>query len=234
MPRGRYNDAMANRAYVSAWAKNFSEETKLEQFQRLLETAPVSVSRPGFTDALVRAVDVSETPMREWDLRARSFSPAEIIELVREHEGADVAYEIGALWDLWTYDAGEHRWHQTHERLVITSYGEEFDGGAAEEEGHFLIDAGFEHLFTGHAGMLGVRANPDSARPGHPEEAAFVAEMRDPERLQEYQQRTRDNIQELFRWLRAAETEVPLDRYRLWSEGEEDLEARLDEILAVR
>ena len=225
---------MANRAYASAWAKNFSEETKLEEFQRLLESAPVAVSRPGFTEALVRAIDVSETPMREWDLRARPFSPAEIIEILREHEGADVSYEVGALWDLWTYDGGEHRWHQTHERLLITSYGEEFDGGVAEEEGHFLIDAGFEHLFTGHAGMLGVRASPGNVRPIHPDEAAFVEEMRDPARLQEYQQKTRDNIQKLFRWLRVAENAVPLDRYRLWSEGEEDLEARLDEILAVR
>jgi len=66
---------MANRAYVSAWANNFSESTKLEQFQKFLETAPLSPSRPGFTEAIVRAVDISETPVREWDFRSRAFSP---------------------------------------------------------------------------------------------------------------------------------------------------------------
>ena len=224
---------MANRAYVSAWAKHFSEATKLEQFQRLLETAPVSGSRPGITDLLVRAVDVSETPMREWDLRARPFSPAEIIGLLREHEGADIAFEIGALWDMWTYDAAENLWRQTPERIEVFCYGDEFDDGVSREQGNFLIDAGFEHLFTGHAGMLGAHANPDEARGTDDEEVAFIMEMREPRRLAEYQQKTRDNIQKLFRWLRAAETAVPLERYRLWSEGEEDLEARLDEILAV-
>jgi len=37
---------------------------------------------------------------------------------------------------------------------------------------------------------------------------------------------TRENIQILFRWLRDAETSVPLERYKLWSEGEENFEAR--------
>jgi hypothetical protein len=35
-------------------------------------------------------------------------------------------------------------------------------------------------------------------------------------------------------WMRAAETAVPAERSRLWSEGEENFEARLDEILAAR
>lgn len=225
---------MANRAYVSAWAAGFSEATKLEQLQRFLESAPLSESRPGFTDLLVRAVDIAETPVREWDLRARSFSPAEIIELLREHEGADIAFEIGASWDLWAFDVQERRWRQSPERVEIVCYGDDFDEGISREQGNFLIDAGFEHRFTGHAGMLGAHANPANARSAQPEEAAFLAEMREPQRLAEYQEKTRGNIQKLFRWLRAAESVVPLERYRLWSEGEEDLEARLDEILAVR
>jgi hypothetical protein len=225
---------MANRAYVSAWANNFSESTKLEQFQHFLETAPLSGLRPGFTEAVVRAVDISETPVREWDFRSRAFAPAEIIEVIREYEGADIAYEIGGLWDLWTFDSAEHRWQQTPQRLEIFCYGQEFDDGLAREQGDFLINVGFEHFFTGHAGMLGVNAKPEEARASHPDEARFLAEMVDPERLAEYQEKTRENIQKLFRWLRAAEAAVPLERYRLWSEGEEDLEARLDEILAVR
>jgi hypothetical protein len=225
---------MANRAYVSAWANDFSQTTKTNKKQKFLETAPLSASRPSFTEAIVRAVDISETPVREWDFRSRAFAPAEIIDVLREYEGPDVAYEINAQWDLWTFDSAEHRWRQTPQRLEIFCYGREFDDGLAREQGDFLINAGFEHFFTGHAGMLGVNAKPEEARASHPEEAKFLAEMVDPERLAEYQVRTRDNIQKLFRWLRAAEAAVPLERYRLWSEGEEDLEARLDEILAVR
>jgi hypothetical protein len=52
--------------------------------------------------------------------------------------------------------------------------------------------------------------------------------------LREYQEKTRENIQKLMGWMRAVEEALPVERFRLWSEGEENFEARLDEILAVR
>jgi len=42
------------------------------------------------------------------------------------------------------------------------------------------------------------------------------------------------DIQKLMAWMRLAEETLPIERIRLWSEGEENFEARLDEILAVR
>ncbi len=88
-------------------------------------------------------------------------------------------------------------------------------------------------MFTGHGGLLGARAGI-VAPPEHPAEAEFLAAMSRPENLREYHQKTRENIQRLLGWIRAIEEALPLERYRLWSEGEENLEARLDEILAVR
>jgi hypothetical protein len=58
--------------------------------------------------------------------------------------------------------------------------------------------------------------------------------MAQPQNLREYQEKTRENIQKLMGWMRAVEEALPVDRVRLWSEGEENFEARLDEILAVR
>jgi hypothetical protein len=58
--------------------------------------------------------------------------------------------------------------------------------------------------------------------------------MTRPENLREYHQRTRENIQKLMDWLRTVEQALPVKHSRLWSEGEENFEARLDEILAVR
>jgi hypothetical protein len=52
--------------------------------------------------------------------------------------------------------------------------------------------------------------------------------------LREYQEKTLENIQMLMAWMRSAEEALSVDRIRLWSEGEENFEARLDEILAVR
>ena len=238
---------MANRAYVSAWAKDFSETAKLERFGRLLEAAPLSETAGApFNSLVVRALDVSETPLREWDLRGQKLSPRAVVQLAGEHQGADVAYEVNANWDLWTYDLAENRWARTPQNLEIISYGEEFDGGIAAEEGHFVINAGFEHLFTGHSGILGTHAPGASGASSvgggaaaaasaqlDPQEVAFLQAMRDPQRLREYHEKTRENIRALLHWLREAESRVPLERFRLWSEGEDDLEARLDEILAV-
>ncbi len=57
--------------------------------------------------------------------------------------------------------------------------------------------------------------------------------MASEEQLQEYHDKTRQNIQQLLSWIRDVERALPIERYQLWSEGEENLEARLDEILAV-
>ncbi len=131
------------------------------------------------------------------------------------------------------YDVSEASWQKGPQRLTITCHGEEYDGGVYADAGHFQADIGFEHLFTGHAGLLGSHADA-VARPQHPAEAEFLAVMARPENLGEYHQKTRENIQELMGWMHAVEQALPVERYRLWSEGEENFEARLDEILAVR
>jgi hypothetical protein len=52
--------------------------------------------------------------------------------------------------------------------------------------------------------------------------------------LKEYHAKTRENIQQLFRWVEAIEQALPVERSELWSEGEENFEARLDAIAAHR
>jgi len=52
--------------------------------------------------------------------------------------------------------------------------------------------------------------------------------------LKEYHAKTRENIQQLFIWVDAIERALPVERSELWSEGEENMEARLDWILAQR
>jgi hypothetical protein len=49
-----------------------------------------------------------------------------------------------------------------------------------------------------------------------------------------YQEKTRENIKSLFGWVRKIEDALPITKLRLWSEGEENFEARLEEILAAR
>ena len=55
-----------------------------------------------------------------------------------------------------------------------------------------------------------------------------------PENLAKYQEKTRENIRKLLDWMRRIESSLPVEKVRLWSEGEENFEARLDEIVAAR
>jgi hypothetical protein len=223
---------MANRAFVSFWTRNYSEQVMLERFERLLQTVPLSSPDLGFLSLTVRAISPSEVPLAEHDLSAAQAKPADVVALAREYPNADCAYDVEASWDLWKRDARAARWIRGPESLLLTCHGEAYDDGVAATSGHFLVDAGLEHLYTGHAGLLGSRRVPGD--PSDPLEAEFLAVMTREENLYEYHQKTRDNIQQLINWVQSVEQALPIEKYSLWSEGEENLEARLDDILAVR
>jgi hypothetical protein len=205
----------------------------LSHLERFLSTVPLSAEPPGFAELVIRAVEPAEVPLAEFDLRGHNFAPPDIIELAREHHSSDVSYEISARWDLWVSDMETAKWAKRPERLTLFCFGPDYDQGINTESGHFLADVGVEHLFTGHAGLLPGR-NAHTTQAEHQDEARFLLWMSQPENAQEYHDKTRENIRKLMDWIREAEQALPIERIQLWSEGEENFEARLDEILAVR
>ena len=226
---------MANRAYLSVWTKDFSEQTMIAEFARFLTTAPISAGEVGFKELTVQAVDATETPVGEWDLRERGYGPAEVAALAAQHLNQDTAYLVEANWDLWAFDMDTLKWQQGPQAIEFVCRGPAFDDGAAASEGQLSADLGFEHLFTGHAGLLapGFAANPfDNS--DHPVEKTFRQWMTVSENRKEYASKTRENIQQLFAWMESIERALPVERTKLWSEGEENFEARLDAILAQR
>jgi hypothetical protein len=222
---------MANRAYANFWTRDYSEALMLDRFELWLETVPTSAKRPGFASLTARAVEPSEPPVLEHDFRDEGADAATVIALAREHRNADCAYEVEAYWDVWNCDWATGLWERGPQRLLLICNGETYDNGVAAEAGHFQADLGLEDLYTGHAGLLGMRGVRNA--PADPVEAEFLARMTDEETLCEYHEKTRQNIQQLMDWTRAVEQALPVERTILWSEGEENLEARLDEILAV-
>ena len=226
---------MANRAYVRVWTRDFSEQTMIAQFARFLATSPLSASHPAFDELIVQAVDPSETPVAEWDLRGQGYGAPEVAALAVQHLNADTAYIVEAKWDLWSIDMERMKWEQSPQPLVLMCHGTSYDEGVAETAGHFVADLGFEHLFTGHAGVLApaAAANP-FASSDHPLEKTFRQWMAVEGNRKEYAAKTRENIQQLFGWIEAIERALPVERSELSSEGEENFEARLDAILAQR
>jgi hypothetical protein len=226
---------MANRAYLRVWTRDFSETTLIAQFARFLATVPLSASESEFKELVVQPIDATETPLAEWDLKGQGYGAAEVAALAAQQLSADSAYIAKAKWDLWSFDIESLKWMHTPEPLVLTCHGPEYDGGVAASEGHFAADLGFEHFFTGHGGLLapGAASNPFESS-DHPLEHTFRQWMSTPGNLKEYHAKTRANIQQLFSWVESAERALPLERSHLWSEGEQNFEARLDAILGQR
>jgi hypothetical protein len=224
---------MANQALLSIWCKDFPEEKILGRFADFLATVPFSAAKPGFTYLVIRAVDFAETAVLEQDLRSVPHDPAGIIEIAQDHLHSDCAFEVRADWDLWGFEGEPGRLRLQPQALEVSCFGEDFANEFWRERGHLEVDFGFEHFFTGHAGLLGIR-QVAKAPPQSPEEARFLDSMTQPANLQAYQEKTSENIKKLFDWVRRIEKAVPVEKVRLWSEGEENLEVRLEEILDVR
>jgi hypothetical protein len=226
---------MANRAYLRVWTRDYSETTLIAQFARFLATAPLSATESAFKELTVQPVDATEIPLAEWDLKELGYGAAEVAALAAQQIHADSAYFVSAKWDLWSFDAESLKWMHKPEPLLLTCHGPEYDGGIAASEGHFTADLGFEHFFTGHAGLLapGAASNPFESS-DHPIEHTFRQWMSAPGNLKEYHAKTRENIQQLFNWVESIERALPVERSQLWSEGERNFEARLDAIVGHR
>lgn len=176
---------------------------------------------------------MAETPVLEQDLRATPIDAQGVVELTSEHLHGDSSFEVRCHWDLWTFDAAAGKWQLEPQPIEIICYGEEFERETWKERGHFEVDFGFEHFFTGHAGLLGIRQSKREPAQS-PEEARFLETMAWPENLHRYQEKTQENIRRLLEWVHKIEAAVPVARLSLWSEGEDNFEARLEEILAAR
>jgi hypothetical protein len=226
---------MANRAYLRVWTRDFSASTMIAEFARYLTTAPLSASQNAFSEMIVQPVDATEPAIAEWDLRDQGYGPPEVAALAAQYLHADTAYFVNAKWDLWGLDVETLTWRHEPQPLVLICHGLEYDDGLAATAGHFAADLGFEHFFTGHGGLLapGAASNP-FASSDHPLEHTFRRWMAAGGNLKEYHAKTRENIQQLFRWVEAIEAALPVERSELWSEGEENFEARLDAILSQR
>lgn len=224
---------MSNQSYLSIWYADLREELLLERFAAFLATVAFSDRMPGFTQLTIHAVSTAEIPILEKDLRQMPLDGAGIIEIAQEHLNSDCAYEVSCYWDLSVFDAASGKWKVEPQPLEISCYGEDYDDQFWRENGHIQVNLGFEHFFTGHAGLLGF--GRESLAPAQsPEEARFLEAMAWPENLERYHDETRKNIRKLLDWIGRIEKAVPVERVRLWSEGEENFEARIEEILAAR
>ena len=162
---------------------------------------------------MVRAVDATESPILELDLRSVPLNPAGIIDIAREHLHSDSCYEVQCHWDLWVFDA-EGRWKNEPHVMEIFCNCRDYDNGLWEERGHLEVRLGFEHLFTGHAGLLGIHRRIRERPAQSPEEARFLEAMAWPENLQKTIRRrpVRKHSPRCSTAVRKVENAIPVER----------------------
>src|SRR5258708_21374477 len=114
---------MGKHAYLRVWTRDFSLETMLAEFARFLTTAPLSATQNTFSELIVQAVDPTEIPVAEWDLRPLKVGPAEVTALAVQHLNPDTAYTASAKWDLWGFDVQSLKWQHQPEPLTLTCPG---------------------------------------------------------------------------------------------------------------
>src|SRR5258708_3362379 len=153
---------MANRAYLRIWTREFSRETMIAQFVRFLATVPLSAPRNSFDNLVIQAIDPTETPVSEWDFREGAFGAPEVAAIASQHIHEDTAYIVAAQWDLLKFESERLKWKQGPHPLEIIGGAPDYDDGASAGDGQCSGVLGFDHLFTGHAGIMarGAAANP--------------------------------------------------------------------------
>ncbi len=225
---------MLNYAYAGFWLRGYGEANMLEDFGKFLELFPYSTRRPGLHSLTIWAVDAAQAALMQRDYRREPLHPDEWLEVAQEFLHEDSAYGAIAYWDLWALStpAGVWQWRLEPQPIEIICHGTMFDSEICQELGHFHVVAGPEHLFLGWAEQPLLEAALSSPQPVG-EEAQFVNYMSDAAHHREYLVKTQDNIRRLLAWARKVERSLPVERMRLWSEGEQDFRERMEAILAV-
>src|SRR5205085_2023870 len=96
-----YNRSMADALYLSVWFPSFRESEMMPRLLSVLRQFPFSTSRPGIGYLGVHAVSWNEPVIfsQTFDYRA---DPERVVALAAEFLHDDYAYEVEALWDLWS------------------------------------------------------------------------------------------------------------------------------------
>lgn len=193
---------MADRLYLSIWFPSFSEKEIMPRLLSVLRQFPFSAARPGIGSICVQPVSWNEPAIfqQSFDFRADAQRAA---VLANEFLHADYAYELEALWDLWTPEIeGEldAKWVQQPQPVQFVAYGLEFDEGAFQQLGHIQIDFGLDTPFL------------------HDEMESLDRES---------EERVKANVQKLVNFTAAVEKKCGISGRVLWSESEENLAQKL-------
>lgn len=146
---------MTDQLYLSIWLPNALGNWRTRYFEKLLSLIPFSQREQGQSTLTVQAVNVTEPPLLERPMNG-PITFADVVEVLRDYDGQDVAYRLETWWDLWVYNGDD--WRIAPARIVIAAFGPEFDnGGSLEvaEQEDLRVDFGLDTAFLPDPALQG-------------------------------------------------------------------------------
>lgn len=172
---------MTDQLSLSIWLDRNSRGSRLKHFEKLLRVFPFSQRPQPQSTISVQAVNATEPPLLEQPLNG-PIDAGEVISIVREWTGDDVACRVESWWDLWQF---EEDWKLAPWRVVLSCIGPEFDDGSdpAVRQEDLRVDFGVDTWYLPQPELAGgaklVESNIKSLlRLVHEIDSALPVEMR--------------------------------------------------------
>jgi hypothetical protein len=131
---------MADQLYLSLWLRGFTENNLLRHFEKMLRTFPHSLQAKHGGILRIYGIEFSEPILLE-EAFPIPVDLDRILEICKEFQHADCAYQMEVWWDLWQLD---EEWKLAPARVTMTCFGPEFKNETSE---HLRIDFGLDELF---------------------------------------------------------------------------------------
>ena len=193
---------MTDQLFLSIWLDRQAQGNRLRYFERLLRSFPFSQREQPQSTAVVQAIDTTEPPLIERPFNG-PFDIEDILPMLKDVTGEDVAYSFESWWDLWQF---RNDWELAPARVTLYCFGPEFDNGTDQEptaQEDLRIDFGLDSYYL-----------PQPDIPG----GARLIES---------------NIKSLLRLVHELDTTLPVAKRRLETESGENFAERLQNTLTV-
>jgi hypothetical protein len=192
---------VTDQLYLSLWLPAALRNWRVRYFEKLVGLFPFSQREQPQSTLTILAVSVTEPPLMERPLNGPVQVP-EVLAVLKDYSGADVAIQLETWWDLWKYNGEE--WEIAPTRVVLSTFGPEFDNGSSSpvrEQEQLRVDFGVDTAF-----------------------------LPDPE-LQGSTRFIESNIKSLLHFVHQAEEALPIEKRLLETESGENFAAKLTQTL---
>ena len=192
---------MTDQLFLSIWLERNSRANRLRHFEKLLRLFPFSQREQPQSTISIQAIDVTEPPLLEKPVNG-PLDASEILSVLGDYSGQDIAYRVESWWDLWQFNGD---WALAPARVGLACFGPEFDNGTERgsvEQEDLCIEFGVDSHYL-----------PQDNVPG----SARLIES---------------NIKSLLRLVHELDSALPVDRRRLETESGENFAEHLQQALS--